>query len=51
MGGPAKGSKKKTFGCSHHIGNRQHDDVQNEKSLGANLSQLYEKEGLNGVNR
>ena len=26
------------------MGNRQHDDVQNEKSLGANLSQLYEKD-------
>ena len=28
------------FFAAHVIGNRQHDDVQNERSLGTNLSQL-----------
>ena len=28
------------FSAAHVIGNRQHDDVQNERSLGTNLSQL-----------
>ena len=40
---PAKGSKN-IFGGAHAIGNRQHDDVQNERSLGTNLSQLNENE-------
>ena len=35
---------KKIFFPSHAIGNRQHDDVQNERSLGTNLSQLNENE-------
>ena len=28
------------FFAAHVIGNRQHDDVQNERSLGTNLFQL-----------
>ena len=40
---PAKGCKKNFFG-GHAIGNRQQDDVQNERSLGTNLSQLNENE-------
>ena len=35
---------KKFFFAAHAIGNRQHDDVQNERSLGTNLSQLNENE-------
>ena len=37
---PQRKAKKK----NHAIGNRQHDDVQNERSLGTNLSQLNENE-------
>ena len=40
---PAKGSKNIFWGA-HTIGNRRHDDVQNERSLGTNLSQLNENE-------
>ena len=36
--------KKKIFFAAYAIGNRQHDDVQNERSLGTNLSQLNENE-------
>ena len=38
-------SKKKQtqFFGAHAIGIRQHDDEQNERSLGTNLSQLNEK--------
>ena len=36
--------KQKQFFATHAIGNRQHDDEQNEKSLGTNLSQLNENE-------
>ena len=32
------------FFAAYAIGNRQHDDVQNETSLGTNLSQLNENE-------
>ena len=38
---PAKSSN--FFFAAHGIGNRQHDDVQND-SLGTNLSQLNENE-------
>ena len=37
-------SKKNNFFAAHAIGNRQHHDVQNERSLGMNLSQLNENE-------
>ena len=40
---PTKSSKNNFF-AAHAIGNRQHDDVQNEGSLGMNLSQLNENE-------
>ena len=40
---PTKSSKN-NFLAAHAIGNRQHDDVQNERSLGMNLSQLDENE-------
>ena len=40
---PTKSSKNNFF-AAHAIGNRQHDDVQNERSLGTNLSQLNENE-------
>ena len=40
--GPQKGAK--TIFAAHAIGNRQHDDEQNERSLGTNLSQLNENE-------
>ena len=40
---PTKSSKNNFF-AAHAIGNRQHDDVQNERSLGTNLSRLNEKE-------
>ena len=39
---PTKSSKNNFF-AAHAIGNRQHDDVQNERTLGTNLSQLNEK--------
>ena len=39
-----KKAKKKTFFAAHAIGNFQNDDVQNERSLGTNLSQLNENE-------
>ena len=45
---PAKRSKKFLL-AAHAIGSRQHDDVQNERSLGTNLSQLNENE--NGSKR
>ena len=35
---PAKSSN--FFSAAYAISNRQHDDVQNERSLGTNLSQL-----------
>ena len=38
---PTKSSKNNFF-AAHAIGNGQHDDVQNERSLGMNLSQLNE---------
>ena len=37
-------SSKNNFFAAHAIGNRQHDDVQNERTLGTNLSQLNENE-------
>ena len=41
---PTKSSKNNFF-AAHAIGNRQHsDDVQNERSLGTNLSWLNENE-------
>ena len=40
---PTKSSKNNFF-AAHAIGNRQHDDVQNERTLGTNLSQLNENE-------
>ena len=40
---PAKRSKNNFF-AAHAIGNRQHDDEQNERSLGTNLAQLNENE-------
>ena len=40
---PTKSSKNNFF-AAHAIVNRQHDDVQNERSLGTNLSQLNENE-------
>ena len=39
-----KEKQKKNFFAARAIGNRQHDDVQNERSLGTNLSQLNENE-------
>ena len=39
-----KEKQKKIFFAAHAIGNRQHDDVQNKRSLGTNLSQLNENE-------
>ena len=39
-----KEKQKNFFFAAHAIGNRQHDDVQNERSLGTNLSQLNENE-------
>ena len=45
MDAAAKGGK--IFGGrSRHIGNRQHDNVQNERSLGTNLTQLTGKRNL-----
>ena len=41
---PQRKAKKLFFFAAHAIGNRQHDDVQNERSLGTNLSQLNENE-------
>ena len=40
----ARKKKQKQFFGAHAIGNRQHDDEQNERSLGTNLSQLNENE-------
>ena len=40
---PAKRSKN-IFFAAHTKGNRQHDDEQNERGLGTNLSQLNENE-------
>ena len=40
---PTKSSKNNFF-AAQAIGNRQHDDVQNERTLGTNLSQLNENE-------
>ena len=40
---PTKSSKNNFF-AAHAIGNGQHDDVQNERNLGTNLSQLNENE-------
>ena len=37
-------SSKNNFFAARAIVNRQHDDVQNERSLGTNLSQLNENE-------
>ena len=39
-----KKRQKQIFFAAHAIGNRQHDDVQNERNLGTNLSQLNENE-------
>ena len=39
-----KKGQKTIFFAAHAIGNRQHDDVQNERNLGTNLSQLNENE-------
>ena len=36
--------KQKHVFAAHAIGNRQHDDEQNERGLGTNLSQLNENE-------
>ena len=44
---PTKSSKNNFF-AAHAIVNRQHDDVQNERSLGTNLSQLIMNENENG---
>ena len=47
MDAAAKGGK--IFGealSSRHIGNGQHDNIQNERSLGTNLSQLTGKRNL-----
>ena len=44
---PTKSSKNNFF-AAHGIGNRQHDDAQNERSLGTNLSQLNENENGRG---
>ena len=40
----ARKKKQKQFFAAHAIGNRQHDDEQNERGLGTNLSQLTENE-------
>ena len=40
----ARKKKQKQFFPAHSIGNRQHDEEQNERSLGTNLSQLNENE-------
>ena len=41
----ARKKKQKQFFAAHTImGNRQHDDEQNERSLGTDLSQLNENE-------
>ena len=40
----ARKKKRKQFLAAHAIGNRQHDDEQNERGLGTNLSQLNENE-------
>ena len=40
----ARKMKRKQFFAAHAIGNRQHDDEQNERGLGTNLSQLIENE-------
>ena len=40
----ARKKKQKHFFPAHSIGNRQHDEEQNERSLGTNLSQLNENE-------
>ena len=39
-----KKSSKINFFAAHAIGNRLHDDVQTERSLGMNLSKLNENE-------
>ena len=40
----ARKKKQKQFLAAHAIGNRQHDDVQNEMGLWTNLSQLTDNE-------
>ena len=40
----ARKKKQKQFFAAHAIGNRQHDDEQNERGLGTNLTQLNENE-------
>ena len=40
----ARKKKQKQFFAAYAIGNRQHDDEQNERGLGTNLSQLNENE-------
>ena len=40
----ARKKKQKQFLAAHAIGNLQHDDEQNERGLGTNLSQLNENE-------
>ena len=40
----ARKKKQKQLLAAHAIGNRQHDDEQNERGLGTNLSQLNENE-------
>ena len=46
---PAKGAKTK-FLAAHAIGNRHHDDVQNERNLGTNLSQLKKSIPVSAIN-
>ena len=40
----ARKKKQKQFFAAHAISNRQHDDEQNERSLGTNLSHVNENE-------
>ena len=40
----ARKKKQKHIFAAHAKGNRQHDDEQNERGLGTNLSQLNENE-------
>ena len=40
----ARKKEQKQFFAAHAIGNRQHDDEQNERGLGTNLTQLNENE-------
>ena len=40
----ARKKKQKQFLAAHAIGNRQHDDEENERGLETNLSQLNENE-------